>query len=180
MFWSSGFETDSDSSGFESIAEVLHGGSAQAVLDAFKKLVLLAPDVGSQEGSKGLEAFGGGLGAELGDLLFHGTVFGNEGFDLGIRAEFGEDGGKELLFLEFEVVDEFEVKAVGAFCGEALDSGGGGIPGESAFNEDAEREPVVVLVGQRVETLVTAHRWITAGSELLLVPSFAAGRKAAD
>jgi hypothetical protein len=178
--WSSGFETDSDSSGFESIAEVLHGGSAQAVLDASKELVLLAPDVGPQEGSKGLEALDGGLGAEVGDLPFHGAVFSNEGFNLGIRAEFGEDGGKEPLFLEFEVVDEFEVEAVGAFGGEALNCGGGGIPGQAAFNEDAESESVVVLMGQRVEALVTAHRWIAAGSELLLVPSFAAGRKAAD
>ncbi|KAJ8136787.1 hypothetical protein OY671_009999, partial [Metschnikowia pulcherrima] len=61
--------------------------------------------MGAQQGAEVSEPLEGRLGAERGDSSLHGAMFGDQGVDSGRRAEFREDGGKELQFLEFEVVD---------------------------------------------------------------------------
>ena len=62
------------------------------------------------------------------------AVFGDEAFHEGVRAA----GGEEDLFLDFEMVDEFEFVAIDGAPGKFGDVSGGRVGGERAAREDAE------------------------------------------
>jgi hypothetical protein len=146
-------KADADGAAIDFGAEAEEDVGGQGALDVFEKLALLAADVGGEEGAEFFQECGGRRDAKSGDVGFERAVVCEQAVDQRERCA----GGEEDLLFDFEMVDKLELIAIDGAPGEFGDVSGRRVGGEGTAREDAEGEPVVVLVGERDEAGIAEH-----------------------
>src|SRR5450432_1742796 len=136
---------DPHRSAIDFAAQAVQDLARQDGLDLLEEFVLFAPDVSGQQCAELLQQPGRWRGAQFGDESLHGAMFAQQVGDDRHRPALG----KEHLLLDLEMIGQFQLVAVdGAprLLGHVLQRG---ILRQCPSGQYAERQPIMVLLGQR-------------------------------
>ena len=125
----------------------------QAALDIFKQLVLFPADMGSKEGCEFEQQAGAGRGAQAADERFDPPVVGDQARE----PERSQSRGRECA-LPNRSDWSVRVRSDRWPCGRVSPRWPATGRPAGALGEDAERQAVVVLVGERNQTGVAEHK----------------------